>query len=97
MAASSPASELLSRPCSSASARDAVARADGVGEFVERALLGAEHHGLNVAERDLAPACRVEQKLFKFRGDEHHVGAERVHQLARGVGLQAQAGLLRLG
>ena len=39
----------------------------------------------------------VEQQLLQFRGDQHHVRAQRVHQLAGRVGLHADAGLLRRG
>ena len=76
---------------------DAVAGADRVSELVERALLGGEDHGFDVAEGDAATAEGVEQKLLEFGGDEHHVCAQRVDQLVRGVGLQADVGLLCRG
>ncbi len=37
----------------------------------------------------------VEQQLFQLRRDQHHVRAQRVHQLARRVGFHAHARLLR--
>ena len=42
------------------------------------------------------PVC-IEQQLLHFGGDHHHVGAEGVHELAGGVGLEAGAGLVRGG
>ena len=59
----------------------AVFGADGVGEFVEAALLGGEDHGFYVAEGDPVFSFYVEEELFEFAGDEHHVGAEGGHRL----------------
>ena len=39
----------------------------------------------------------VEAELFHLAGDQHHVRAERVHQLAGGVGVEADAARLGLG
>src|SRR5579859_3975628 len=61
--------------------------ADGVGEFVQRALFGGQDHGLNVAERDLFSFADVQDQLFQFATDHGHIAAERVHQLAGGIGI----------
>ena len=62
-----------------------------VGQLVERALLGGEHHGLDVAQGDALFFAHVEHELFQFVGDHHHVAAEGVHQFASGVGLDLHA------
>ena len=95
MAESSPASELFKRPCSSASARARSRARDGVGQLVERALLGAQHHGLHVAQRDAPTPQRVEQQLLQLRRDQHHIRAQRVHQLAGRIRFHANTLLLR--
>ena len=88
-----------------------VVGADGVGQFVKRPLLGTQHHGLHVAQRDAPPqpsggrAVRggpassqsVKQQFFQLRGDEHHVGAQRIDKFAGRVGIDSGAGLLRRG
>ena len=81
MAASSPPSEALSSP-QARRERGAVFGGDGVGEFVERALLGGQHHGLDVAQRDVLLLPGIEQQLFEFTRDQHHVRAEGVDQFA---------------
>ena len=78
---------------------------DGVGELVEGALLGGEDHGLDVAEGDaggseLDGARRggdVEEEFFDFAGDEHHVGAEGVDELAGSIGVEADGVLFGMG
>ena len=67
----------------------AVLGGDGVGELVEGALLGGEDHGFDVAEGDAILSFDVEEELFELGGDEHHVGAEGVDELAGGVGVEA--------
>ena len=75
----------------------AVVGADGVGQLVKCALLGAEHHGFHVAQGNSTASRSIEQQLLQFRRNQHHVRAECVHQLARGVRLKAQTRFLRFG
>ena len=88
MAASSPPSEALRRPWRRSEGAGAVLGADGVGEFVEAALLGGEDHGFYVAEGDSVFSFHVEEEFFELAGDEHHVGAEGVDEFAGGVGVE---------
>ena len=50
-------------------------------------MLGGQHHGFDVAQRDAVLRADVEHELLQFVGDHHHVAAERVDQLAGAVGI----------
>ena len=60
---------------------------DGVGQLIQRTLLGRQHHGFYVAERDTVFGAGVEHELLQFVGDHHHVAAQRVDQFAGSVGI----------
>jgi hypothetical protein len=50
-----------------------------VGQLIERALFRAEHHGLDIAERNFFLLANVKNQLLQFIGNHHHVAAQRVH------------------
>ena len=60
---------------------------DGIGQLIKRALLGGQHHRLDVAEGDAFFFADVEDELFQLAGDHRHVAAERIHQFASRVGV----------
>ena len=97
IAASSPASELFSSPCSSASARAQLRELiASVSSYSDRCFAASTivSTSPNVI---CASSQRVEQQLLQFRRDQHHVSAERIHQLARCVRLDAGFRRLRRG
>ena len=86
MAASSPSPEDEDRIQHFERAH-AVSGGDGVGQFIQRPLLGRQHHGLDVAQRDAVARADVEHELLEFVRDHHHVAAERVDQFAGAIGI----------
>src|SRR5436309_458074 len=66
---------------------DAIFGGDRVGQFIQRPLLGGEHHGFYIAESDALLIAGVQNQLLQLIGDHHHVAAERIHQLAGAIRL----------
>ncbi len=64
---------------------DAFAGGDRVRELVERPLLGGQHHGFHVAQRDPLFFSDVQNEFLQLTRNHHHVAAERIDEFAPGV------------
>src|SRR5262249_49855308 len=57
----------------------------GVSEFVQRPLFRRKNQGFYVAQGNLLFISDVENQLFQLTADQHHVRAQGVDELARGI------------